>query len=428
MPVKVSVVVPVWNPGHEIDRCIRSILAQSLPSDEYEAIFVDDGSTDDTPERLDALAAEHPNVHVVHIPNSGWPGRPRNVGVANAVGEFVHFVDQDDHLAPEALERLYDYGRANGADIVIGRVASDFRGVALSVYIRNRPSCSIHDAPLIDTLTPHKLFRRAFLQANDLAFPEGKRRLEDQLFMVQAYFRAASVAILADYPCYFYFERSDKRNAGSTLIVPDQYFGNLREVLAEVISNTEPGAERARIMRRFCRVEILARLSEPTFLEQDEAYRRDLFAAARAVLVDLMDPDVEAGLGGVRRLRAHLVRDGRIDELSELASRASRLRAACRVTSCAWDRGRLVVGFEVGIRGDDGAWFQILRRGDRYVLGPDFTDGVTPADIDVTDEVAQARAMVWVRDQATAIEWQAPANDPESSSRKAPPVRTVLSR
>lgn len=409
MAVKVSVVVPVWNPGHEIDRCIRSLLGQSLPPDEYEAIFVDDGSTDETPARLDALAAEQPNVRVVHIPNSGWPGRPRNVGVENALGEYVQFVDQDDHLAPEALERLYAYGRRNEADIVIGRVASDFRGVALSVFARNRPSCSIHDAPLIDTLTVHKLFRRAFLRSNSLAFPEGKRRLEDQLFMVQAYFRAASVAILADYPCYFYVERSDKRNAGSTLIVPDQYFGNLREVLAVVIANTQPGEERARLLRRFVRVEILSRLSEPTFIGHDDAYRRELVAAARAVLVEILDPEVEADLGGVRRLRAHLTRDGRVDELLEVARRVSRLQAVCRITSCTWDRGRLTVGFKVGIRRDDGVGFHVLRRGDRYLLGPDITDGVAADDIDVTEEVALLRATIRVREQATFVEWQAPA-------------------
>ena len=62
-------------------------------------IFVDDGSTDGTRRRLDALAAEHDHVRVEHIPNSGWPGRPRNVGLDLARGEFVYFVDNDDWLA-----------------------------------------------------------------------------------------------------------------------------------------------------------------------------------------------------------------------------------------------------------------------------------------------------------------------------------------
>lgn len=67
MNVKVSVVVPVYNPGGYIDACLTSVVHQSLPADEYETVFVDDGSTDGTGARLDALAARHTNVHVIHI-------------------------------------------------------------------------------------------------------------------------------------------------------------------------------------------------------------------------------------------------------------------------------------------------------------------------------------------------------------------------
>lgn len=148
-------------------------------------------------------------------------------------------------------------GDASGADIVIGKVASDFRGVALGVFARDRPTCTIHDAPLIDSLTPHKMFRRAFLAEHGIAFPEGRRRLEDQLYMVKAYFAASSVAILATHPCYFYLQRSDGKNAGSRRIVPDEYYGNLREVLEVVLANTEPGEERSRLLRRFVCVEML---------------------------------------------------------------------------------------------------------------------------------------------------------------------------
>jgi glycosyltransferase involved in cell wall biosynthesis len=105
--VKVSVIVPVFDPGARIDRCIESLLGQSLSAGEYEVVFVDDGSTDGTGERLEELAAQYAHVTTVRIPNSGWPGRPRNVGIDTARGEFVYFVDHDDWIGPEALERLY---------------------------------------------------------------------------------------------------------------------------------------------------------------------------------------------------------------------------------------------------------------------------------------------------------------------------------
>lgn len=124
MPVKVSVIVPVYNPGPYIEDCVASLLRQSLPADEYEVIFVDDGSTDETPARLDQLAAEEPRIQVIHQENSGWSGKPRNVGIEASQGEFVMFVDNDDYLGDEALERMYDYGVANGADVIVGKMAA----------------------------------------------------------------------------------------------------------------------------------------------------------------------------------------------------------------------------------------------------------------------------------------------------------------
>ena len=78
---KVSVIVPVFDPGSDIDELIESLLGQTLPASELELIFVDDGSTDGTPARLDELAERHRHVRVQHIPNSGWPGKPRNLGL-----------------------------------------------------------------------------------------------------------------------------------------------------------------------------------------------------------------------------------------------------------------------------------------------------------------------------------------------------------
>jgi poly(ribitol-phosphate) beta-N-acetylglucosaminyltransferase len=409
MSIKVSVVVPVYNSGKFIDPCIRSLLAQTLPADEFVVIFVDDGSTDGTPARLDKLAAEHPQIRVIHIPNSGWPGKPRNVGVEAAHGEYVQFIDHDDHLAPDALRRLYEMGRRNHADIVIGKVASNFRFVPMSVFRHTRESCTIHDAPLIDSLTPHKMFRIEFLRENKIAFPEGKRRLEDHPFVVKAYLRAKTVSILGDYTCYFYDKRTDGKNAASTLIDPAGYYGNLREVLDVVVANTEPGDFRDRLLRRFCWAEMLARLSEPAMLKYEAGYRDQMIDEVRQVSLDYMNDNVRAGMGAVRRLRFTLLRENQRAKLLELAERCDEVKAKTRLDGLRWDGGRLA--FELSAHlcyGPDDAPVPLLCRGDNYFVDPGCFPGVGEGDsdlLDVTAEVSSLRAEIFLRRRGIGIEW-----------------------
>jgi poly(ribitol-phosphate) beta-N-acetylglucosaminyltransferase len=445
--LKVSVVIPVYNPGRYIDDCIQSMLEQSLPADEYEVLFVDDGSTDDTPARLDRLAAEHSQVRVVHIPNSGWPGKPRNVGVNHARGVYVQFVDQDDTMTPEALERLYDLGAQNDADIVIGKVTSDFRGVPHGVFRHTRDQVTIHDFPLIDSLTPHKMFRRDFLREHGIAFPEGKRRLEDQLYMVRAYFPAKTVSILGDYPCYFYRKRDDGKNAGTTRIDPHSYYANLREILDTVIANTQPGEFRDKLLRRFYRVEMLGRLSEPSYLKHDDEFRGRLFSEVHQLAADYITDGVERGLGGLLRLRSVLLRANRPAELLQLATRAAQLKGHGRLETLRWKGEQLHAGFSawfdsakvptvpavVGTaeaRAADGSeLFTLLHRGDRYFLDPQLSEALVERLVDVTTELPAFRVQVSLRNRETAVEWIVPAKIrlefDEAGERARPVLRGI---
>jgi glycosyltransferase involved in cell wall biosynthesis len=441
--MKVSVVVPVYNPGRYLDRCVASMLGQSLSSAEYEVIFVDDGSTDETPARLDELARGDPRFRVVHIPNSGWPGRPRNVGISEARGEYVQFLDQDDAMAPEALERLYEMGSRNRADIVIGKMAGDFRshapaashairGVPHVLFRRNRDACTIEDAPLIDSLTPHKMFRTAFLREHGITFPEGKRRLEDQLFMIRAYFAATTVSILADRVCYFYMERADGGNAGSVRIDPASYYADLRWVLEVVIANTEPGDFRNRLLRRFLRVEMLGRLSEPFFPLEEPEFRAELFVAVRQLAMDLIDTTVDDGLGAVLRMRAMLLRADRPDHLLTLAQRCAEIRAASAVEAVAWKAGRLAITcsawFEIGA---DDHPLALRRQGERYLLDPVLTEGLLSEPIDVTAELKSLHVTLMVRDRTTGARWSAPTKSrldlvEEGAAGSDHPLRPIL--
>jgi len=97
----VSTVIPVYNRAAMLEAAVASVLAQTYRP--IEIVVVDDGSTDDTPARADALAAAHAEVVVIHQTNGG-PGAAREAGRRAARGEFVQFLDSDDLLWPRKFE------------------------------------------------------------------------------------------------------------------------------------------------------------------------------------------------------------------------------------------------------------------------------------------------------------------------------------
>jgi poly(ribitol-phosphate) beta-N-acetylglucosaminyltransferase len=411
MSVKVSVVVPVWNPGRYLNRCVDSLLTQTLPITEFEAIFVDDGSTDGTSQHLDTLATQHPHFHVIHAPHSGWPGKPRNIGIAAAAGQYIQFLDNDDTLAPQALQRLYHLGHTTDADIVIGKVTSNFRGVPHNLFRTTQTHTTLHTTPLIESLTPHKMFSHTFLDRHpDIRFPEGRRRLEDQLFMVRAYLAAKNVAILGDYPCYFYSKRDDGKNAGSERIDPPSYYANLRDVLDVVVAGTQPGSDRWRLLERFYRNECLSRLGGAV-LGYDGVYRRQLFDEVRAVVAQYFDSGaVSRLLPAAIRVRALATQTGRLDSLMMLAATYNNIGAWTRLERLGWERGRLAIRAHARLAYRTGRPVVFLRRGSHVYLDPSVCGPDVPLDVrDVTDELARQRADVVVKNRDNAVELFMPA-------------------
>ena len=333
MSAKVSVVIPVFNPGPYIEPCIDSLLTQTMSPDDLEIIFVDDASSDDSYARLERLATEHPHVQAITIERSGWPGKPRNVGTDAATGEYVMYVDQDDRLDPEALQRMYELGSANDADIVLGKVTSDFRGVHQYLYREQRPRCTVYDSRLINSQTPHKMLRRQFMVDNDLRYPEGRRRLEDQLFITRAYFAARSCSIIADYVCYRYLRRPDGGNAGSWRIDPAQYFTNLREVLDAIDTAVDPGPVRDHFYRRFLRVEMLGKLSGRRALAYPTEIGNTWLEQIRTLLEERFPLTVDENLPGLARTRAHLARHATFTELQELTERTRHVQPEIHLTA-----------------------------------------------------------------------------------------------
>ena len=112
---KVSVIVPMYNPGQMIQRGLNSLRNQTLR--DIEIILVDDCSDESTLTEAKAAASEETRIRVLKTEVNSGPGIARNIGIDNAVGEYLAFMDADDFLAPECLEILYDTAQKYQADI-----------------------------------------------------------------------------------------------------------------------------------------------------------------------------------------------------------------------------------------------------------------------------------------------------------------------
>lgn len=410
MALRVSVIVPAYNPGEWIEPLIASLGKQTMPGDEFEVIFVDDGSTDDTPARLDRLTAEAANVRVIHQANSGWAGKPRNVGIDAARGKYVFFADSDDWFGPEALQRLADFADTCKSDIVIGRYAGHHRGVAKALFAKSYEAATLASAPLMDSLTSMKLYRVAFLNEHHLRFPEERRRLEDHVFVVRAYFLASRISVLSDYHCYFH-TRGPGGGLSTERLDPAGYYRSVREVVGIILEHSTPGALQDRCLRRPLRQEMLGRLDGRAFLAEDLDYQRDVFEQARAVALDLLPTSVDDGLAAPQRARAALLRAGALPDLLALVEHQVDVRCSARLDDLQWDeQGRLVLEVEAQLSdGRDGPPWTYRREGSDVLLTvPPLSTPVPRAALECTAAFRNGKVALIARRREDSEEWPIP--------------------
>ena len=409
MPPDVSVVVPVFNPGEFIEPCIDSLLAQTLGPQRCQLVFVDDGSSDETPPRLDRLAAEHPHVVVSHQPNSGWPGRPRNIGIDTSDGEFVFFCDHDDWLAPDGLEVLVATARRTDADIVIGKMVGRGRAIPVELFRQSKDQASVYDTNLMSGLTPHKLFRRSMLDEHGLRFPEGKRRLEDHTFVTAAYFAARNVAIVADRPIYHHVRRDDVGNAAYRGFQPVGYYRNAREAMDIVAAHVEPGEMRDALMWRFLRGQMLNRLSEPEVFTTDEPLLQATFDEVRTLLLERYPPTAIHRLRTLPRARSRAIAAGRLDLVRQIAEQAREITATGRVTGVVLGDGGWRLDVDAAMADRNGMPVRIERVAEGWRLCDVVPPGVDDQPSSEDELLAGFRARVTLRERDSWVEWIVPA-------------------
>ncbi|MBR4316077.1 MAG: glycosyltransferase, partial [Alphaproteobacteria bacterium] len=123
---KISIIVPVYNVQKYLDKCLKSIISQTLT--DIEIILVDDGSTDSSGLICDKYAKKDKRIKVVHQKNARQ-GAARNAGIKLATGDYIGFVDSDDYITSDMFEKLYKKAYIYDADIVMCDYANVKNGI-----------------------------------------------------------------------------------------------------------------------------------------------------------------------------------------------------------------------------------------------------------------------------------------------------------
>ena len=211
----ISIIVPAYNVEAYLNECMESIIGQSYAN--IEVILVDDGSTDATPQLCDAWASKDKRIHVIHTDNHGLSAA-RNRGFANATGEWIWFVDSDDYIVHDAVEKIFAALDGQDCDLIaIDLQPFDETGALPLSVLDYEP---LHYSGMTEGYELEKVlyqgerghytqsyvYKMAVLRgyrSNSRPFDESIRLFEDVAFIHQ-FLKHVNVAIWIDESLYWY--------------------------------------------------------------------------------------------------------------------------------------------------------------------------------------------------------------------------------
>jgi hypothetical protein len=356
---------------------------------------------------IDEVVSETPNARVFHEPASGSPGRPRNVGLANAAGEFVFFSDHDDWFEPHALERMVGCARQHDSDVVIGKVVPHGRRAAIPRLFRTSRA-RLPAAEAMISLTPHKLFRRDFLERHQIRYLEGKRRLEDHHFVTHAYLHAGTISVYADQVCYHHNDPGAEANFSQTVSDPALYIGSNREVIELIRRHTDSDLEwQYDLLARPVLHELVYKAAPGQLGQRDaegEARKHD---SLRDALREAVPGEVVDQLPPFPRATARALLRDDADAVRRISERASRLALSAELTSVQASGTSWQIGFD-GVLTSDGEPLVLSRApGKKQWLVADgpASDEVTGSEAELLDIDLE----VYLRNRDTEVPWHLPA-------------------
>ena len=224
---KISVIIPVYNGEKYLAKCLESILKQTLK--DIQIICINDGSIDNTLSILNKYALKDKRIEIVSSENKGQ-GSARNIGLTKVKGEYVFFVDADDWISKNALELLYNKAKTTDNDIIFFQMinymnnSNNFVETDLynhECFIKNFKdenvifNCNdtknfLFEIPVCPV---SKLYKKEFLDLNNLKFPEGIN-FEDNVFFYNAFFKCEKAGFLKE---HLYFRRRHDGSVTQTL-------------------------------------------------------------------------------------------------------------------------------------------------------------------------------------------------------------------
>lgn len=222
----ISIIIPAYNTEKYLHRCVASLCQQTFK--DFEAIIINDGSTDQTGRIADEWSQRDSRVRVIHTPNRGV-AEARNLGLQHAQGRYIGFVDSDDWIEPEMFEKLVEAAEKHAADIAIcGHIKETDEGelIPSEQIIEKSEEWTAHEA-LVKLLIDYKI--KAYLcdklckreLFDGVSFPTG-RFMEDQQVLHRVFEKASKVCYINE-PLYHYVQRRDSILGSRSLAVDIDY-------------------------------------------------------------------------------------------------------------------------------------------------------------------------------------------------------------
>ncbi len=214
---KVSVIVPVYNVQNYLERCLDSIINQSLK--DIEIVAIDDGSTDKSSEILELYFNKDPRIQVFNSHNGGL-SYARNNGIRLSHADLLMFCDSDDYYNEETVSSMYNSITESKASLAVGGVQMIYEAGNFTAHQKNsdhqyyRPKLQ-GEHPITDTIlkktdvaTWNKIYRKSIIVENEISFPEGIW-YEDSYFFHTYAWSSESISFLPyNKPIYNYVRRS----------------------------------------------------------------------------------------------------------------------------------------------------------------------------------------------------------------------------